>query len=168
MNDDQRPPILIALKRQLLVEAGHRCAIPTCRQTPVELAHIVPWATCKEHAFDNLIALCPTCHTRYDCGGIDRKAMLNYKHNLGVINSRYGDFEQRVLKVFAEDPKSKEIWLPGGLDIMLMYLVQDGLLSDTGQNSGVIFNDMPSQKQYVLTSLGRDFINKWLGSDEID
>ena len=23
-----------------LVEAGHRCAIPTCRQVPVEIAHI--------------------------------------------------------------------------------------------------------------------------------
>jgi hypothetical protein len=168
MTDDQRPPIPTALKRQLLVEAGHRCSIPTCRQTPIELAHIVAWSVCKTHTFDNLIVLCPTCHTRYDRGEIDRKAMLNYKHNLCVINSRYGDFEQRVLRVFAEKQQGDQIALPGGLDIMLMYLLQDGLLADTGQNSGIFMNNMPSQKIYELTEQGRKFINKWLNSDEIE
>ena len=168
MTDAPRPPIPTALKRQVLVEAGHRCAIPTCRQTPIELAHIIPWATCKEHTFDNLVALCPTCHTRYDRGEIDRKAMFNYKHNLGVLNSRYGDFEQRVLKVFADNQQSNQLWLPGGLDIMLMYLLQDGLLVDTGQNSGVVMSGMPSQKLYRLTAEGREFIKKWLGSSEIE
>ena len=46
-------------KREDLVEADHRCAIPTCRQTPVEIHHIVPLARVHEHTFDNLIALCP-------------------------------------------------------------------------------------------------------------
>jgi 5-methylcytosine-specific restriction endonuclease McrA len=43
---------------------------------PVEIAHIVPWEKVKEHTFDNLIVLCPTCHTRFDKGEIDRKSML--------------------------------------------------------------------------------------------
>lgn len=94
-----RPDIPADLKRSVLVEAGHRCAIPTCRQTPVELAHIVPWAKVKEHAFANLIALCPTCHTRYDRGEIDRKSILQYKVNLGVLNSRYTQVERQLLKV---------------------------------------------------------------------
>src|SRR5690242_15797603 len=37
-----RPGIPRALQRQVLVEAGHRCSIPTCRQTPVEIHHIIP------------------------------------------------------------------------------------------------------------------------------
>jgi 5-methylcytosine-specific restriction endonuclease McrA len=73
---ENRPAIPAALKRQILVEAGHRCAIPVCRQVPVEIAHIVPWEKVKEHTFDNLIVLCPTCHTRFDKGEIDRKSML--------------------------------------------------------------------------------------------
>jgi len=44
--------------RAVLVEAGHRCAIPTCRQHPVDVDHIDDWATVKEHRFENLIALC--------------------------------------------------------------------------------------------------------------
>lgn len=73
----------------MLVEAGHRCAIPTCLASPVVIAHIVPWAKVREHAFPNLIALCPTCHARYDRGEIDRQSMLQYKANLAALNSRY-------------------------------------------------------------------------------
>jgi transposase-like protein len=74
-----RPAIPRALRRALLVEAGHRCAIPTCHQIPVELAHIEPWEDVRTHEFQNLIALCPTCHTRYDAGTIDRLSMRHYK-----------------------------------------------------------------------------------------
>jgi HNH endonuclease len=64
------------------VEAGHRCAIPTCRACPVEIAHIVPWSDVREHTYENLIALCPTCHARYDRGDIDRSSMRQYKNQL--------------------------------------------------------------------------------------
>ncbi|MFF0752006.1 HNH endonuclease [Streptomyces sp. NPDC004267] len=101
-----RPDIPTELKRSVLVEAGHRCAIPTCRQTPVELAHITPWTKAREHTFPNLIALCPTCHTRFDRKEIDRKSMLQYKENLGILNSRYTDVERQVLKVYAK------MWAP--------------------------------------------------------
>ncbi|MGW3787570.1 HNH endonuclease [Micromonospora chokoriensis] len=82
---DGRPAIPRELERAVLVEAGHRCAIPTCRSVPVELAHITSWSKVREHSFDNLIALCPTCHARFDRGDIDRKAMLTYK---GLLNSQ--------------------------------------------------------------------------------
>ncbi len=39
MNRDVVPT---EVKRAVLVEAGHRCAIPTCRATTTEIAHIVP------------------------------------------------------------------------------------------------------------------------------
>lgn len=162
-----RPAIPRTIAREVLVEAGHICAIPTCRQTPVEIAHIVPWETVKEHSFDNLIALCPTCHTRYDKGEIDRKSMQQYKTNLAIINSRYGDLEQRLLRTFAENPTVNSMWLPGGLDILLMYLLKDGLLVDTGKNGGVIIAGVPSRELYMLTDKGRDFINKWLSAENL-
>lgn len=39
------------LGRAVLVEAGHRCAVPTCKQTPIEVAHIDPWEKAREHTF---------------------------------------------------------------------------------------------------------------------
>jgi hypothetical protein len=90
----RRPPIPSELQRSVLIEAGHRCAIPTCRQIPVEIAHIIAWTKCKEHKLENLIALCPTCHARFDKGEIDKKSILIYKHRLLMLNSRYGDLER--------------------------------------------------------------------------
>jgi hypothetical protein len=77
-----RPAIPAELKRAVLVEAGHRCAIHTCRQYPVDVAHIVPWAECREHRFENLIALCANCHRRHHNREIDRQALIQYKRNL--------------------------------------------------------------------------------------
>jgi hypothetical protein len=98
----RRPPIPTERERQILLEAGHRCAIHTCRRVPVEIAHIVPWSRCRAHEFPKLIALCPTCHTRYDNGQIDRKAMSVYKRAAWWRNSRYSDLEQRLLIQFSE------------------------------------------------------------------
>lgn len=98
---EDRPSIPASLKRDVLVEAGHRCAIPACRAHPVEIAHIVPWAKVRRHEMINLIALCPTCHTRYDRGEIDRKAMQKYKQNLSLMQGLYSSLERRVLEHFA-------------------------------------------------------------------
>lgn len=161
-----RPAIPTKIKRDVLIEAGHRCAIPTCRQTPIELAHIVPWSETKEHTADNLIALCPTCHTRYDRGDIDRKSMYRYKANLFLITTRYCDFEIRVLQTFSDSTEMEEIKLPGGLDVMLEYLIKDGLLIEKG-HVAIYFNGVPSHKIYAITSKGRDFVSRWLSGDEI-
>ena len=67
------------MKRKVLVEAGHRCAIPHCNSTEIDVHHIIPWETCQEHSPENLIALCPNCHRRAHKGEIDRKALILYK-----------------------------------------------------------------------------------------
>lgn len=81
-----RPSVPRPLARALLLEAGHRCAIPTCRATTTEMAHIEPWRKVKRHDFRNMIALCPTCHTRFDQGQIDRTAMRQYKDRLRKLD----------------------------------------------------------------------------------
>ncbi|MEU7793517.1 MULTISPECIES: HNH endonuclease signature motif containing protein [Micromonospora] len=160
-----RPAIPRELERQVLVEAGHRCAIPTCRQVPVELAHIEPWSKVQEHTFGNIIALCPTCHTRFDRGDIDRKAMLQYKANLALLNSRYGDLERRILTAFAENPAANQIDLHGSLNILISYLVRDGLLVKIPRpGAQVQMFGMDVMERYALTESGRQFVTKWTGA----
>jgi len=125
---------------------------------PVELAHIVPWSRCKEHAFDNLIALCPNCHTRYDKGEIDRKSMQSYKLNLLWVSGRYGDLEQRLIRKFAKD-RTTEVWLMAEFEILVSYLLEDGLLEDTKQTRTA--SGGGEQKLYRLTKTGRDYVAKW-------
>jgi hypothetical protein len=94
---ERRAPMPSELRRRVLVEAGHRCAIPTCRYIEVDVHHIVPWAEGKAHEYDNLIALCPNCHRRADRGEIDRKALRLYKLNLRFAHDKYSQLEMDTL-----------------------------------------------------------------------
>lgn len=79
-----RPAIPTEIRRAVLVEAGHRCAIVTCQHPSVEVHHIIPWEKSQSHDFENLIALCPNCHRRADSEEIDRKSLRMYKAQLGA------------------------------------------------------------------------------------
>jgi hypothetical protein len=164
-----RPAIPRPLGRQVLVEAGHRCAIPTCRQVPVELAHIEPWADVQEHTIENLIALCPTCHARYDRGDIDRPAMRMYKHNLGLIVSRYSTGERRLLEAFTQQPPGAVITLNGDHRFEFMYLFRDDLIVEAhvAEPSVHIMGMKLGPHHYRLTGAGLDFIERLSGADEI-
>ena len=161
MND--RPSTPAQLERDILIEAGHRCAIPpTCRYPRVEIAHIIPYAEVNEHKFENLIALCPNCHDLYDKDKrIDRKSMLIYKSNLGLLNNRYGEFERRVLQLFCDQSQENTIRLPGLSEINILYLLKDELLVKTGKNSGVFTGGVPTWEEYSLTDKGRQLVDNW-------
>lgn len=91
----KRPRVPAAIARAVRIEAGDACAIPTCKQTPIEICHIVDWAIVKEHEFENLIALCPTCHTRQTLGWIDRASLLAYKANLAGRDAALGYLQSK-------------------------------------------------------------------------
>jgi hypothetical protein len=170
MTNDDRPPLPRQLERDVLMEAGHRCAIPTCKQTPVMIAHIVPYSEVKNHTFDNLIALCPTCHKRYDDGDIDRKSMRLYKAKLSIINNMYGDLEKRLLEYFVEHPEISEVPLIASKEneIQLMYAVRDGLIRWVREEngSGADFANTYMLAVYEITPKGKEFIRKWLSDEE--
>lgn len=162
-----------ALRRALLVESGHRCAIPTCKSTSIlEFAHIVPWAEAKEHTFENMIVLCAMCHGLYDREKkIDRKAMLAYKENLGLLRSRYSDAERRVLETFVVDPgppnMQNSLPIPGGTSYTMLYLVRDGLVTVT-PNSGISIGGLPPYELVRLTAKGVDAVNRMRDASTLD
>jgi hypothetical protein len=63
----------------------------------VEIHHIIPWETCRSHKYENLIALCPNCHSRADAGKIDRKALRLYKLNLRFAHDKFSQLEMDML-----------------------------------------------------------------------
>lgn len=172
------------LRREVLIEAGHRCAIPTCRQTPVEIHHIVSWEKVQEHTFENLIALCPTCHRRYHNREIDLKSMKIYKQNLSILHHRYCDFERRLLLWFFENPGHNIRWFKSGFDILVMNLIKDGLLKDItgisdkleyfgskdeiGLDCGWSSDSDPLPRCYAITRKGREFTERWVHAESIE
>ncbi|MEV0882137.1 HNH endonuclease signature motif containing protein [Micromonospora echinofusca] len=154
------------------MEAGYRCAIPVCRNHPAEVDHIDDWATVKEHRFENLIALCPTCHARKGNkpGQIDRKALRGYKANLGRLNMLYGDMERRMLEEFAERRSAGEpvgeIRIPFYLSFMVSNLVKDGYLHIVTESFGAVFSG-PTPIGYGLTEAGIALVDAMIAAEPV-
>jgi hypothetical protein len=153
--------VLRARKRLALAEAGHRCAIPTCRHPTTEIAHIVPESQGHDDSFKNLIALCPKCRGKE----IDSQTMSTYKHNLEILNSRYSDFERRVFDQIAETGQRSFIVEPG-LEITLLRAVNDGLLKRV-ELAPVGQPGQPTHHTYEVTDEGLGFINRYVCGEDI-
>lgn len=171
----QRDAVPAAIKRAVLVEAGHRCAIPTCRTTTTEIAHIVPWVESKDDSFENLIALCPNCHTRFDQKKeIDRLSIKMYKQNLGILNNRYGEFERRLFEILAKTGERVFVLGAAG-DLLVANAVKDGFFEDKHvqglglhvKGSNGFDKEFPMSFTYWVTDAGVDFIKRYACGDDI-
>jgi len=157
------------IRRAVLVEAGHACAIPTCQFPATEFAHIVPYAQIKSHEVSNIVALCPNHHHLFDQKkAIDRKAMKTYKLKLQFLNKRYTKYELRLLTVLADKP-----FVVASGEIEAMSLLRDGLIENaqTLEAHSLVWEDEATGAlqrddqvlsfQAQLTEKGNEFISTW-------
>ena len=175
MTASQREIVPADVKRGVLVEAGHRCAIPTCRATTTEIAHIIPWAESQDNSFENLIALCPNCHSRFDQKKeIDRISVRMYKHNLAILNNRYGEFERRLFEVLARTGDRVFVLGAAG-DLLVANAVKDGFFVDK-HVEGVGFHirssdgferNFPMTFTFWVTDIGIAFLKRFVEGADI-
>ncbi len=161
---NKRPKIPAETKRRILIEAGYRCAVPTCRFPIAENAHIVSWANSKDHSYENLVALCPNCHTMYDQGKIAQAAIIAYKKKLLFLNEVYSRFELDVLDHLKNH---KRALIPG--ELLVKRLLEEGIMAHEekimiqgfgdGENILGIFS-------VVLTEKGKQMLDDWARVDE--
>lgn len=150
------------VKRRVLVEAAHRCAVPTCRHPTTEIAHIVPGSQSRDDSFDNLIALCPDCQQKE----IDRRSIRRYKRNLGILNSRYSDLERRVFDQIAETDRRSFI-VEAGLEIPLLHAVNDGLLKRVEPSPVPTQRGEPTHYKYEVADAGLEFVSRYVQGEDI-
>jgi hypothetical protein len=158
--------------RDVLIEAGYRCAMPRCEARTLDVHHIVDHAKGGPDTFDNLIALCPNCHRMVTDGRVDRKAVQQIKANLSVLNHQYSDLERRILLAFADDGSAGQIVIEYGLQIMFQNLLRDGFLVHLegppmafGSSTGIQMHSGPTL--YGLTQSGREFVDRWAGAEHL-
>lgn len=155
-----RPHIPEKLKRRVLIEAGHRCAIPECRYPHVVIHHIIPWAKCKEHKYKNLIALCPNCHARADKGEIDRKSLRIYKVNLGYAHDKFSQLEVDILFILYKQPGSSSLQFPSFMMILINRILAAEYIDVKRPQSSVEISGMNMSPVYLfLTNKGREYID---------
>lgn len=154
-----RPPIPADVKRRVLVEAGHRCAIPTCRYIEVEIHHIIPWTKCQSHDYDNLIALCANCHRRADRNEIDRKALKLYKLNLRFTHDRFSQLEVDILFEAAKLPLGQGIMWTPVMMMLIRRILEAGYIEVHEPGGHVIVGGLDQTPRLLtLSQKGRDFL----------
>jgi hypothetical protein len=159
-----RPPIPTEVKRRILIESGYRCAIPTCRFPITENAHIISWAESKDHSYENLIALCPNCHTLYDSGKIDSIAIIAYKKKLMFLNDVYSRFELDVLDYLKSH---KRVLVMG--ELLIKRLLEESIVELEEEIMTQGFTDgefILGILSVVLTEKGKKLIEDWSKVDE--
>lgn len=165
---DARQPMPADIKRRVLVEAGHRCAIPTCRYIEVDIHHIVPWSQCQAHEYDNLIALCSNCHRRADRGEIDRKSLRLYKFNLRFAHDKFSQLEMDILFELYKLPPSHGMNWPPVMHVMLKRIIDARYILVTQHPGGKVqaMGMQVSPDILVLSKKGRAFLDD-LGLNEL-
>lgn len=84
---NKRKSIPENVKNRLYAESMGRCMNPSCQKelfvhggNLIEKAHIVPYCETADNSFENLIILCPNCHTDFDKNhAFASEEVLNWK-----------------------------------------------------------------------------------------
>lgn len=113
------------IQRALYAESMGRCMNPYCEEDIygiAEKAHIVDFADTHDHSIDNLIILCPNCHTKYDIlskfsiedvRGWKRKRREFILETFEKKFNTFGDLEKIVKPILEENKNIYEAYYLG-------------------------------------------------------
>ena len=73
-------------------------------------------------------------------------AQYHHKANLGLLTSRYGDLERRVLERFVIDTELTEVTVDSSHELLLEYLIRDGILEYRG----------PAERAFIIGGILED------------
>jgi hypothetical protein len=105
--------------------------------------------------------------TRYDQKKeIDRQPIRMYNRNLGILNSRYSDFERRVFNQIAETDRRSFI-VEAGFEVLLLHAVKDGLLKRVDLSPVAIQRDEPTHHKYEVTDAGLNFVSRYIQGEQL-
>ena len=158
-----RTAISISTKREVLAEAGYRCAVPTCRTIlALDMHHIIEVEENGSNELSNLLALCPTCHALFTRGTISRDAINVWKTILVALNNAF-DKESisnlLFLKVTAHEP----LPITGDGVLKFSHLIASGL-AEFKPNTPI--NIYPRTLFEVsLTPKGNKIIDAWFSGN---
>ena len=147
-----RQAIPTETRRQILHEAGYRCANPACRMVlTINIHHLDQVSQGGSNSFENLIALCPNCHSLHHKGVIPQESLRTWKILLLSLNEA---FDKKAVDVLLALRKIPRINLKGEGILEIAALISSDLVK-WQQQSTDSFDIMLSQK-------GNTFVDAWI------
>jgi HNH endonuclease len=161
------------MRQAVLMEAGYKCANPTCRHIlTLELHHIVWVKDGGGNDPSNLVALCPNCHSLHTTGHIPKDAVDTWKSLLVSLNNPHRASADLLLVLYNEGQGLAQVtdqssqpppfrFTGDGLGV-LAGILTSGLVEISRRFSGASFTGggMPSF-EVRLTDAGRRLVEAW-------
>jgi hypothetical protein len=158
-----------ATKAHVLMEAGYRCANPVCNHVlTLEIHHIVWIKDGGGNGPDNLLALCPNCHSLHTAGHIPPEAIRYWKQMLVALNHSF-DRRSRDLLIFLRSTDGDGISRPYSADGVATFapLLATGLAEAQFKQGGSGGGRPPFAVFEVgLTDRGRALLRAWETGDD--
>lgn len=154
----KRKAIPTSVIQQVLHQAGFRCANPSCRtMLTLEIHHLDQVSMGGQNTPENLLALCPNCHTLHHKQIIPLESLKTWKQLLLSLNE---GFNRLAIDVLLAMPTIGQLSVTGDGFIQIASLITGGYLyasmmvTAAGGGGGGSFT-------LKLTEKGNIFIEAW-------
>jgi HNH endonuclease len=157
------------VRRLVLHESSYKCGNPRCHAIlTLDIHHLEKVSDGGSDTADNLIPLCPNCHSLHHAGNIPLESVRAWKMILLALNEGYDKKTLDMLVALGHAPND------------CIFVTGDGLLSCSALVAGDLVDVAPwGQKQYSyqlgyqvpqyqlsLNSRGRALIEAWRQGDQ--
>lgn len=157
MANSKRKQTPVDVKALVLHEAGYRCANPACRTIlTIEIHHLDQVSDGGSNTPENLLALCPNCHSLHHAGTIPLQSLRAWKYLLLALNEA---FDRKLVDLVLTLHKVKEIHVSGdGVFQCSPGIASDLIRLETRQHSDDYW--------VSLSEKGRRFVQAWEQGDQ--
>ena len=153
------------IRRQVLIEAGYRCGVPTCRNIlAIDLHHIVQVNENGQDTLANLLALCPNCHALFHRGTIPKEAIYAWKQVLVSLSFAF-DQETIDLLLFLYKMQDDRRFLVRADALLPFARLIGNSLVDYEWKSDNVNNMMHIGYKVSLSPKGLHLIEAWMKGD---
>ncbi len=166
-----RKKLPVDVRRLVLHESGYKCGNPVCRHIiTLDVHHIVPVEDRGGDTPENLLPLCPNCHSLHHAGTIPDASIRAWKHLLLALNE---GFDRRTVEILFALRRLRNLYVTGDGVLSCGALIASELITvREGQHDvaeGEYKWDFGGAPLYTisLSDRGRRFVEGWESGDQI-
>ena len=160
-----RKKLRVDVKQLVLHESGYKCGNPICRHViTLDIHHLEQASDGGGDGPENLLPLCPNCHSLHHAGKISESSLRAWKNLLLALNEA---FDRKSTDILLSLALLKAVYITGDGVLDCAALVASGLVDvRPGQHDlqpGTPRWDLGGAPLYTisLSTRGVAFVNAW-------
>jgi hypothetical protein len=167
-----RTPLPDAVRREVLMESGYKCARPQCSAIiTLQIHHMIYVRDGGENDPSNLLPLCGYCHDMHHAGHFPTEAIRLWKGLLAALNNAFDRKTMDLLLYLSSTSGIEEVWYTGDGLLAFASLIAAGLARFESQDGSMAKQvgtvRVPFNYHRVwLTEKGSSLVHAWRNGDE--